>query len=664
MKTLLCVAPHLSTGGLPQYLTKKVESLLGSYNIYVVEYEDQTGGVLVVQKDRIRKMLGDRLITIPWGGNKNILIETITKLKPDIIHLEELPEYFMGDDIAKQIYTANRTYKIFETCHDSSFDCNNKRFFPDKFVLVSQFQVGMLKPLGIPSVVIEYPIEYKQRPDRTEALTKLGLDPDYKHILHVGLFTQRKNQKEFFEYAKNFSGKVMFHCVGNMADNFRDYWEPLMKNKPDNLIIHGEKSNVDDYYSAMDLFLFTSRGTVNDKETMPLVIREAISWSIPTLIYNLPVYQNYFDGYKSVSYLNFDNFAQNIEKIHDKLSAGIDVLEPMAFIPKPVVIISTYPTTKSIIDLTLRSITAAKQAGYEVILTSHAKVPLSLQEAANYVVYDSNNLLTVHDYYNSVFQENDYFRMDMNLTTEKNNIYHGPAVYTNYHNGITLAKGLSYKTAICFNYDMIISDSKVYDFYTNGLINHNAVFDQTKPEEGLALRTVMFATDLDFFLANFPLIRTEREYTSWKINCGSQSNGLENMFYNTLKDMLDKIYIINDDVFYGLLTNCEVDICSMVEYFNVLALDGNPNKFAVWFSSSNKIDSREYAIQVHNEIEEVFYKKFNVENIASIYEIIEFNGGVYKINLTDSHNNTKTIIVDQNYMNNQLPTNGTLRIKA
>jgi hypothetical protein len=40
----------------------------------------------------------------------------------------------------------------------------------------------------------------------------------------------------------------------------------------------------------MDLFLFTSRGTNTDKETMPLVIREALSYQIPTLIYNLPVY--------------------------------------------------------------------------------------------------------------------------------------------------------------------------------------------------------------------------------------------------------------------------------------------------------------------------------------------------------------------------------------
>ena len=83
------------------------------------------------------------------------------EIQPDIIHLEELPEYFMSDDIAKKIYTDNRNYKIFETCHDSSFNTNNKRFSPDKFILVSNYQVKMLDELKINSEVVEYPIEYK-----------------------------------------------------------------------------------------------------------------------------------------------------------------------------------------------------------------------------------------------------------------------------------------------------------------------------------------------------------------------------------------------------------------------------------------------------------------------------------------------------------------------
>ncbi len=51
MKKLLYVAPHLSTGGLPQYLTKKIELLKDEFEIYLVEWVDCTGGVLVVTKN-------------------------------------------------------------------------------------------------------------------------------------------------------------------------------------------------------------------------------------------------------------------------------------------------------------------------------------------------------------------------------------------------------------------------------------------------------------------------------------------------------------------------------------------------------------------------------------------------------------------------------------
>jgi hypothetical protein len=50
MKKILFIAPHLSTGGLPQFLLKKIQSLINDYEIYCVEYDDITGGVLVVQR--------------------------------------------------------------------------------------------------------------------------------------------------------------------------------------------------------------------------------------------------------------------------------------------------------------------------------------------------------------------------------------------------------------------------------------------------------------------------------------------------------------------------------------------------------------------------------------------------------------------------------------
>lgn len=312
----------MSTGGLPQYLYKKIDILKNDFDVHVIEYDDITGGVLVVQRNRIRSIVPDNNF-YTLGSDKMKTIDLIEKIDPDIVHLEEMPEYFMQNDVAEKIYTKDRRYNIFETSHDSSFNPDSKRFFPDKFLLVSNYQVNMLRSLGIPSEVVEYPIEFKEKPLRERALAELGLSPDYKHVINVGLFTPRKNQAEVFKYAKKLEEyKIIFHFIGNQADNFKSYWEPLIKNVPSNCVIWGERSDVNKFYEAADLFLFTSRGFSSDKETSPIVIREAIGYNVPSLIYNLDVYQNMYDRYDNIKYLsekggNEDMILEvlNIEKI-------------------------------------------------------------------------------------------------------------------------------------------------------------------------------------------------------------------------------------------------------------------------------------------------------------------------------------------------------------
>jgi len=57
------------------------------------------------------------------------------------------------------------------------------------------------------------------------------------------------------------------------------------------------------FYQMADLFLFPSKDGIGDKETSPLVIREAISYNIPTLIYNSPVYMGMYDKFDAVEYI-------------------------------------------------------------------------------------------------------------------------------------------------------------------------------------------------------------------------------------------------------------------------------------------------------------------------------------------------------------------------
>lgn len=321
---IVFVAPHLSTGGMPQYLVKQIELIKDDCEVYCIEWGNVTGGVLVVQRNKMVNLLGDRLITL--GEDKNELFDVIKRLQPDVIHLQEIPELFMPNDIADKLYSHDRNYILIETSHDSGYDTNNKIYLPDKFLMVSQYQVNNYKQFDIPCDVVEYPIENKIRTKtREQALRDLGLDPNIKHVINVGLFTPRKNQAEIIEYARMLQNyPIQFHFIGNQADNFKFYWEPLMKDFPPNCKWWNERSDVDSFYEAADLFLFTSRGNVSDMETMPLVIRESLGWKVPSLIYNLPVYMGYFDKYETIEYLTED-LQKNAYKIAEKLCSDMTI---------------------------------------------------------------------------------------------------------------------------------------------------------------------------------------------------------------------------------------------------------------------------------------------------------------------------------------------------
>ena len=90
MQKILFIAPHLSTGGLPQYLTKKTELLQGEFDIYLIEWSDHTGGKLVVTKNKVLDLV-DKNNFYTLSEDKYELFNIINNIQPDIILLEEIP---------------------------------------------------------------------------------------------------------------------------------------------------------------------------------------------------------------------------------------------------------------------------------------------------------------------------------------------------------------------------------------------------------------------------------------------------------------------------------------------------------------------------------------------------------------------------------------------
>jgi hypothetical protein len=101
-----------------------------------------------------------------------------------------------------------------------------EKFLPDKFIFVSPHSLEVFKDMGVPMDLIEYPIDIKTPTKNYQK--QLMLDPEWKHIINIGLFTSGKNQGYAFEIARLLQEhKIMFHFIGNQASNFINYWNQL-----------------------------------------------------------------------------------------------------------------------------------------------------------------------------------------------------------------------------------------------------------------------------------------------------------------------------------------------------------------------------------------------------------------------------------------------------
>lgn len=448
---ILYITPHLSTGGLPQYLAKKVESLIDEHEIHVIEYNNISAH-FVVQRNRILNLLQDKLVTLNENTHHE-LPSYIINNSFDIIHFEEFSESFIEFDILKQIYNVDRSYKIFETTHGSHEQ--RKIFLPDAFVFVSEAHIKMYSKYNIPSYIVEYPIEKKQKSPRTEALAKLGLDPNKKHVLNVGLFTPGKNQGEIFEYAKHLPD-YQFHFVGNQAGNFEFYWGDLMKNKPDNCIIWGERHDVELFYDMADLFLFTSK-----LELSPLVLREAISWDLPILMYNLPIYNNSFDKYEKIMYLSED-FQTNLTLIKGDFKDTTS----------EIVLITAYPDTEEKQELLINCIQNIKSFGYDIMISSHYNIPDHILNMVDYNVIDlTDNLLYRNEYSKYNVASYIYNSNNDRYMTRSMKFNHGFSVWTLWQNAINKLNFEKYKKIHVVDYDCLISDHRY-------LIEHSLLLEK------------------------------------------------------------------------------------------------------------------------------------------------------------------------------------------
>jgi autotransporter strand-loop-strand O-heptosyltransferase len=360
---LLYLTPHLSTGGMPQFVLKRIQELQKFKNqieVFLVEYS-QFSNTYVVQRDEIIKLLDNKhffsLGDTTDTKRKYEIMDIIKNNKIDIIHSEEMLEGFESFNriplpLLNQLYSNDRTWRMVETCHNIWFNPQtHKKFNPEAYSFVTPYHLEDTFSFESPMKFLSlYPFENKVKPilaeteiygdfnqvpliKKMQVRSELGLDLFKTHVLNVGLWTSGKNQGEGVEIARELiesNPDIQFHFIGNQAPNFEDYWGPIMNNLPSNVKVWGERNDVDKFMQACDVLMFNSTWECN-----PLVVRESINYGMKILTRNLPQYMGMFDKFITPIEGDVKNISNQLVKlienkdgykIPDENSFGEDLL--------------------------------------------------------------------------------------------------------------------------------------------------------------------------------------------------------------------------------------------------------------------------------------------------------------------------------------------------
>jgi glycosyltransferase involved in cell wall biosynthesis len=627
-KRLLIVSPHFSTGGAPQVTLNKVELLKDHFDIMVVEHAFIAWNY-VVQRNKIIDIVGKNFVSL--GENKMELLDIIDLFNPDVISMEEFPEMFMDHSLTGMIYN-DRTYRIVETTHDSSFPPHEKKWMPDEFVFVSAYNVFKYSHLEIPMRVIEYPVNLQLY--LRDNKVKPHLD-----VCIVGLWTQRKNQGYAIEMARHLIDyNVKFHFLGNQAGNFESYWKPLMENLPDNCIVHGESNDVPKFIKGCDMFLFPSKGDRGNKELNPIAIKEALEHPhIPKMMFNLDVYCNKYNDYDDVVYLTGDSYTDSMNMVKI-LNLKVECKELIA--------IGTYPDTKAREDLTIACIQSARKLGRSIMLVSHYPVELHVQKMVDYYVYDAHNPLTHHSYYNRFTRTADDYSVEMRIEGDSNQSL---TVLTNLINAGKAAKGFGYTKMFYVTFDHVI-DEKDYptiercfnilsDDWKAALATLNTPFGKGIQTNGMFFKS-------DFVCKLLDDVRTPEEY-----NAICESMWAHNFLEDYMMKKVEKTQGVwveypEEETFllhtgegkssnseYVGIVRCEEDNCNYfyfytyndtVPFYSLNTYDKEGNSLTLWNTGN-----REYYLKLDDD---VYTAKLELEENNSVREFcVDDPKGIIKL---------------------------------
>ena len=132
---------------------------------------------------------------------------------------------------------------------------------------------------------------------KEEFIKKYNIPEGRKIIMSVGHFMRRKGIEEFILLAKNNPDKTFIWFGHTDAVLVPSEIKKKIKNASSNLIFAGyvDSESLKKAYECSDLFLFLSH-----EETEGIVVLEALSCEIPTIVRDIPVYEGWLSNNENV----------------------------------------------------------------------------------------------------------------------------------------------------------------------------------------------------------------------------------------------------------------------------------------------------------------------------------------------------------------------------
>jgi len=221
---------------------------------------------------------------------------------------------------------------------------------------------------------------------------------------------------------------------------------------------------------------------------------------------------------------------------------------------KSIFIISAYPNNKKSLDTLKLCIFSAREFGFDILVTTNYPITdPEIYDLADFVVWDKTDIQSMTDY--NVFPSWGWI-MECNsfkVTTSFDNAYHFD-LHRALKNGVNIARGLGYEFFYYLEGDCIIKDTRALIDTRDRMFKENKKLffmeaKMTGKDGGyyMCYTTHLFGGVPEFFLSRSKSIPTD--INEWAKNEDMYRNGMEVIFYETLKPFKDETLVLE----YGSL---------------------------------------------------------------------------------------------------------------